>query len=461
MSIASHPRTRGLYRCGPLVSTRRVARSFAFVALTGLLVLPLAARAQDAGPDAQVAVADGSVAASTDASATPLSSLASAARSGLTVLEGLAPDELAALTPLARGGLALLVRDPDAGVGARITVLVRARAPMDVVHRVITRVEEYGEIMDGVRGMTVTSRTRNRIGFNFAVGLGVFDVVTTATLHIVSPRRVNGLLLQSTLGPGGLRWDLYPDGDGTLIAYTTWGDPAQGNWFLRTVARVASSSIAAMQVSADTVLALSAARRSEMLAGRPVPRRPTERSAPTGPIAPPAGDWYRLAQRGVVGAVTMDDRGVMLQSSVAVRLASDSTRVLQRLTDVPGYTTAWAGAMSEVQVLGAQDGTVRFRSVAETPIFRTAGEQERVVERDGDRAVVWWRGLSGDYARDVQRFDVRPAPEGATIVLFTGGADTQRAGFLARQIMARDVWMTPGYSLGWKMVWLRLGVRGL
>lgn len=370
------------------------------------------------------------------------------------VLEGLTPDELEALRPLARRGIAMLVRDLDAGVRARITVVVRARAPMSTVHQVITRVEDYGQIMDGVRGMEVTSRAGNRIGFRFGVALGVFDVQTTAMLHVISPRRINGTLLQSTLGPGGLRWDLYPDGNDTLVAYSTWGDPSQGNWFLRTVARLAPSTIAAMQVSYDAVLALSAARRAEQLAGLAVPRRPAERFITPGALEAPSGPWVDLGRNVLVGAVTMDDRQVMSQSAVAMHVNASPDQVFARLRDVRQYATLWAPVMQRVSVVSESEGVTRFRSVADAPVFRTEGEQERVtIERDGQRAVLW-RGVSGDYRNDAQRYDVRPDGAAGSVVVLTGGADANRAGFVANQLLARDPWMTPGYALAWKMVWL-------
>jgi hypothetical protein len=377
------------------------------------------------------------------------------------LLEGLSPAELEALRPLARRGVALLVRDIDAGARARITVLVRARAPMAVVHQVITRVEDYGAIMDGVRDMEVTSRAANRIAFRFNVSLAVFDVQTTAMLHVVSPRRINGTLLQSSLGPGGLRWDLHPDGDGTLVAYSTWGDPSQGNWFLRTVSRVAPSAIAAMQVSYDAVLALSAARRAEQLAGIAVARRPPARFAPTGELSPPDGAWLDLTRSGLVGAITMDDRMVMTQGSVAMHVAAAPAVVGDRFENVAGYARVWAPAMRSAQLVYDRDGVARFRSVVDSPVFHTEGEQDRVVERRGAGRTVVWRGVSGDYARDAQRYDVRPSPDGGAVVILTGGADANRAGFVANQLLARDPWMTPGYALALKMVWLRAGLNGL
>lgn len=387
------------------------------------------------------------------------------ANSAITPLEGFSTEELEALKPIARNGVALLVRDANSGMRARITVMVHTRASMATAMRVISRVEEYDQIMDGVHDMEVTSRTRNRIGFHFFVGMSVFDVETSAALHMQSPTRVNGQFLRSTLGPGGLRWDLYPDSQGgSLIAYSSWGDPSQGNWFLRTIARIAPSTIAAMQVSYDTVLALSAARRAEQLESLATARRPAQRFLPTGALTSPSGAWMNLTDHALVGGVVMNAEGVMSQSFVAMRANAAPASVIARFRDVPGYSRVWQGAIRSLSVVSDANGQVRFRNVAETPVFRTEGEQVRVLEESTESpgtAVCYWRGVAGDYANDEQRFDIRPGASNGTVVVLTGGADHNRVGFMARTIMARDVWMTPGYSLAWKMVWLAAGLTGL
>jgi hypothetical protein len=102
--------------------------------------------------------------------------------------------------------------------------------------------------------------------------------------------------------------------------------------------------------------------------------------------------------------------------------------------------------------------------VLETPLFRTAGSQDRVrvepVAPDGGGAVVW-RGVAGDYVGDTQRWDFAGDPRGGAVVVFTGGPDANRAGFLARRVLDTDPWMLPGYSAAWKMAFLRPLLRGL
>ncbi len=401
------------------------------VLLAALLLAPLAAHAQAASP-------------------TP-------------VLEALSPDEFAALRPLADRGAAVLVRDPSAGVNARITVLVRAHAPRQTVYDVIAHVEDYPQFFRSLDRLEVTSRRGNRVAFRLHTSMSIFSVDTVATLHMVNDHRIDGLLLQSQLGPGGLRWDLFPgDGDVTYISYTTWDDPTAGNWFLRQIAAASPDAIAGMETSYDLLLALATARRAEQLAHTQGLGSPSRAMAPHGAVEPPPeGPWLDIVGNRVVGAVDLNAQGETVQTHVAVHVAAPLAAVTARLEDVSGYTRWWS-AIRALAPFARQGDTQRFHTRMDSPLFHTEGDQDRVmVPGTADRATVWWRGVSGDYANDDQRWDAYARPGGGTTAVLSGGGDYVRTGMIVRAIVDRVPSMLPGYSIAWKMVWAREGLRGL
>ncbi len=374
-------------------------------------------------------------------------------------LDPLRPDEIEALRPIARRGAAVLVRNVDSGRDARITVVVRSSAPLQTVHDVIATPEQYPSFMTGITNLQVLSRFQRRIAFRFHVAVSIFDVTTLASLHVVNAQRIDGELLQSDLGPGGLRWDLYPDGDGTLIAYTTWGDPSQANWFLRVLARVSPSTIAGMQLGYDVLLALAAGRRAEIVVGSRLPARPRDRFAATGEIEPPApGAWTWLTRDAVVGAIALDAAGTITQSTVAMWSATPPPALCARLERIDQYTRWWT-PMRDVRVVSGVGLTQRFHSVVDTVLFRTEGDQDRVVDVGPFGPRVVWRGVAGDYRGDVQRWDVVAHPQGGSVVMLSGGAEYNRTGMIARALLDRDTWMMPGYSVALKMVFMRGLVR--
>lgn len=369
---------------------------------------------------------------------------------------------LAALRPLLSRGPAFIVRDADAGPDARITLVTLANVAAGRVHQVITSPAEYPTFMPILRSVEILSQHAARTAFRFEVAAPLFNVHALCEMRETSERRVDVVVTQSETGPGGSRWDLFPDGDvRSVVALTTWGDPSEGHWLLRQVARRSPSAIAGMNIATDTVLALGAVRRAEILGGRQVSTRPATGSVAPGELAPPPpGDWVGLAHEGTVLSLLLTEEGAVRQVTVAAWTPAEPAAVMTRLRDVASYTRVW-GSMREVEVLprgaGDPEGSVRFRSVVENPLSRLEGEQRA---RFGDN-VAWHEGLSGDYVDATHRWDVVADPRGGSVVMLTGGSDYNRAGWITRRLMERDPWLMAGFAGSWKIVWLRNLLRGI
>lgn len=369
---------------------------------------------------------------------------------------------LAALRPLLTRGPAFIVRDADAGPDARITLVTLANASAAGVRRVVTTPSEYPTFMPILRGVEILSHRESRTAFRFEVAAPLFSVNALCEMREIGERRVDVIVTQSETGPGGSRWDLFPDGDArSVVALTTWGDPSEGHWLLRQLARRSPSAIAGMNIATDTVLALGAVRRAEIQGGRQLPMRPATGSAPAGDLAPPAaGDWVGVAREGTVLSMLLTEEGAVRQVTVAAWTAAEPAAVMARLRDVAGYTRVW-GSMREVEVLARAaddpEGSVRFRSVVENPLSRLEGEQRA---RFGEN-VVWHDGLTADYAGASHRWDVVADPRGGSVVMLTGASDYNRAGWITRRLMERDPWLMAGFAGSWKIVWLRNLLRGL
>ena len=281
--------------------------------------------------------------------------------------------ELDALRPLFARGPVFMVRNPDGGAEARITILTRVNASAAAMRRVITTPGEYGTFMPILRTVDVLSSHGSRTAFRFHVAAPLFDVTALSAMNDVSERRVDVAITQSETGPGGSRWDLTPDGEASsIVSLTTWGDPSQGHWILRQVARRSPSAIAGMNISVDTVLALGAARRAEIVSGHNLPVRPAEGIAPAGELAPPEpGAWQGLTRDATVLSMLVTPEGAIRQATVAAWTPAAPAAVLARLRDVPNFSRVW-GSYREVTLLPGQTmsdaGPVRFRVVLDTPL---------------------------------------------------------------------------------------------
>ena len=267
------------------------------------------------------------------------------------LLQGPTSAVLAALRPLLSRGPAFIVRDPDAGPDARITLVTLANASAEGVRRVVTTPAEYPTFMPMLRSVEVISRHESRTAFRFVVAAPLFNVNALCEMRELGERRVDVIVTQSETGPGGSRWDLLPDGDArSIVALTTWGDPSEGHWLLRQLARRSPSAIAGMNIATDSVLALGAVRRAEIQGGLRLPMRPAVGSVPPGELAPPpTGEWVGLAREGTVLSMLMTEEGAVRQVTVAAWTPAEPTAVMARLRDVAGYSRVW-GSMHEVEV---------------------------------------------------------------------------------------------------------------
>jgi hypothetical protein len=313
-----------------------------------------------------------------------------------------------------------------------------------------------------LRSVDVLSSRGSRTAFRFHVAAPLFDVTALSAMNDVSERRIDVAITQSETGPGGSRWDLAPEGDrASTVSLTTWGDPSQGHWLLRQVARRSPSAIAGMNISADTVLALGAARRAEILSGESLPMRPAEGSAPPGELRPPEeGAWLGLLREATVLSMLLTPEGAVRQVTVGAWTPAERDAVIARLRDVEHYGRVW-GSVREVSVLTGADagaaGPVRYRVVIDTPLTHLEGEQELRV----DGYTVVQTGVAGDFNDSAHRWDVLAAPGGGSYVLLTGGSDYNRAGWITRSLMDRDPWLIAGFAGSWKIVWLRNLLRGV
>ncbi|MBL8603936.1 MAG: SRPBCC family protein [Myxococcales bacterium] len=370
--------------------------------------------------------------------------------------------DLEALRPLLARGPAFLARDPDAGPNARITLVARTAASPERLRGVIANPAEYPSFMPILNGVEMISTRGSRQAFRFHVAAPVFDVTALCNLHQVSERRVDVAITQSEAGPGVSRWDFNaePDG-GTLFSLATWGDPSQGHWILRQVARRSPTAVAGMNIAVGSVLALGAMRRAEILSGQSLPVRPSEGVADAGPLAPPPpGPWLWLSHEQAVVSMKLRADGAIEQVTVASYTQAAPDLVLRRLREVSNYPRIWGSFRSvDVQPPAAGEGedNVRFQSHVQTALTRLDGEQRMRVEGN----TVWHEGVSGDFAGSSHRWDIVADPAGGTVVLLTGGSDMNRAGTLTRVLIGMDPWLAVGFAGSWKIVWLRNFLRAV
>jgi hypothetical protein len=141
-------------------------------------------------------------------------------------------------------------------------------------------------------------------------------------------------------------------------------------------------------------------------------------------------------------------------STVAMWVGAAPDAVRDRLFDVAHYPGYWPD-MRSVVLQSDAGNTRRFRSVFDSVLTHTEGDQEIMVGSGASGPVITWRGLSGDYAGATHRWDLVPADGGGTVVLLTGGPETNGAGLVLRSAVQMANAIVPGYSVAWKAMTIR------
>lgn len=368
-------------------------------------------------------------------------------------------EELAQLRPLADHGAAALVYYPDAGPGARITVIVPVAAPVALVRRALLEAERWPEFIPALRTVTTLSRRGRRAAYRFDVTASLLDVGAVTTLTEVNERRVDFTVQESDFGVAAARWDLLDDGPGrTLVVTTNWSDPSQGHWLLRQTARSNLTATAGMNVAVELILALSVSRRALTLAGTPTPPRPPRAAAPASALEPPApGPWAALVndpKRYYVYAFRLADDGAVAQMSVMHHTWGRADALESRLAALASYGDHLPGFRT-APIEGASD---RVEASLSTPLDSARGTLVR--RRDAAGAIVL-EGRGGSLEGARWRWDITRTEGRGTLLALTSDVRESLASTLVRAAAGREPYLYAGVTALRELMWMRYMLAGI
>jgi hypothetical protein len=368
-------------------------------------------------------------------------------------------DELQLLRPLADGGAAALVYYPDAGPGARITVIVPVAAPLMAVRRALLEAERWPEFIPALRTVTLLSRHGRRTAYRFEVSASLLDMSAVTTLTDVNERRVDFTVQESDFGVAAARWDLLDDGPGrTLLVTTNWSDPSQGHWLLRRTARSNLTATAGMNVAVDLILALSVGRRALDLAGVPTPPRPLHGVvSPTSLTPPPRGPWESLVndpKRYYLFAFRLTEDGAVSQMSVMHHTWGRADALEARLVEIAGYGNHLPGVRA-TPINGATD---RAEIVVSTPLDSASGT---LIQRRDASGAILLEGHGGALEGAHWRWDITRTEGRGTLLTLTGNVHESMASTLVRAAAGREPYLYAGVAALRELMWMRYMLAGI
>lgn len=354
----------------------------------------------------------------------------------------------AQLRALATAGAVVLVDDIDAGASAKVTVLCRVPASINEVRAVIAAPDRYGDFMAVLRDTAIDSRSGSMIGFRFRAVASIFDIQTHASLRVVNQRRIDVAIIRSDLGPGGARWDLFEEPDGsTLISCSCWGDPSRGHWLFRQIASRSPAAVSMMTSAVALLLSLSLARRLR----RTLPAASTAQ-APL--LALPEHARQLVSPRGVVGAISLRPDGSLVQASSCVAAPGAPSSVAAWLDDPARYPTVWR-SLRNLRVAPRSAEGVRFSADLEAGVGRSSGTRLLTTERDARTYAARWLGVDGDERGHELLWSASPLDAERVAVCATVRDEAARVGFPLRSTLDREPALRAGFGFGLSVVWAR------
>ncbi len=368
-------------------------------------------------------------------------------------IDPLPPEALAGLRALAARGAAALVLDPDGGPRARVTVAVPVRADLDTTRGALVEAAGWPGFMPAVGSVEPLSRHGRRAAWRMTVRAGLLDVHAVTQVHEVSPRRVDFTVAESDFGSAAARWELHPQPDGTtLLALTSWSDPSEGHWLLRRAAGSNPTATAGINVAIGLVLARAVQRQAEHRAGLVLPPAPP--ATPTTPLpTPEPGPWDALSTRWYVLSFGFRGDGTATEVTATARTRSSMAHIQERL-DAVGR---WPQFLPAVRLAEPADPD-RARITLRSPFDDATGLLTHATPTPG---VTVWQGQSPGLAASAWRWDLRPTPEGDTLVTLSGRVNPGLSATLPRAAAAREPLLYVGLTGLRQLLWMRGLLAGL
>ncbi|MDP3279311.1 MAG: SRPBCC family protein [Deltaproteobacteria bacterium] len=367
-------------------------------------------------------------------------------------LQPLDPAVRAALQSHARGGAVVLWPDLDAGANGTCTVLTHVPAPIAQVRAIIASPEHYPEFIGIVRDVRVDSRRGPFTGFQFRASAGIFDIRTLASLRSVGARRVDIAIVQSDLGPGAMRWDLYEDQGGTLVSCTSRGDPSQGHWLLRQIAGRARSSITIMTGAVAILFSLALVRRASA--------RGVVSPIPAVPVQALADLQTHVPVGGALASVRLNARGEITDVGALLVTTGTVDQAAGWLNEPLRYGQVFR-SFRNVQIVSQDPRGTQFSASIETVMGRTSGTRLLTTRRENGTYHARWEGTAGDELQHHLEWRVSAVdPQRVAIAAFVGD-EVNRIGFPLRGTLERELGLRAGLSVGLAIIWARALVNRL
>ena len=355
------------------------------------------------------------------------------------VLDPLPRDRVATLADAAaQADLAVVESNPD-GTLKQVTLVVRVRAPIDVVHALVADVGGYVRFVPNMKQSDFQRDADGRMVDTWKLDLPISSF-SGRDVYEIDPAPTGSIRFHSLETLARYHWDFVAVPGGTLLVQTGYPDVLHANRFVRAFVKRQPPLEHGLALAAQYMLVSAIKRQAEHRHLLPLVPTPPPSTAPL----------EALLDRGMVVGMRADAAGKLQEVSALDRYYAPEARVREVISDVGAYKEFVPG-VDESTVGARGDGGVSYELEMSLPILTwSTTYQQRLSGHAIDGA-----GMAGDLVGARYRWDLAARGADRTLVTYRANQPLARNNILVRKLFEVDASLEYGLNVAFALVQLR------
>ncbi|MEO6951858.1 MAG: hypothetical protein ABI321_08600 [Polyangia bacterium] len=354
-------------------------------------------------------------------------------------LEPLPRDRLAALADAAaQAELAVIESNAD-GTMKQVTLVVRVRTPIEVVHALVADVGGYTRFVPNMKQSDFQRDADGRMVDTWRLELPVSSF-SGRDAYEIDTAPTGPITFHSLDTLAHYRWDFLAIPGGTLLVQTGYPDVLHANRFVRAFVKRQPPLEHGLALAAQYMLVSAIKREAEK-----------RQLLPPVPLTTPStAPLEALLDRGMVVGMRSNAAGKLEEVSALDRYYAPESRVREVIADVGAYKEFVPGVDESTVTARLTEGVVYKLEMA-LPILTWSTLYEQRVSRHAIDGV----GIGGDLVGARYRWDLAARGPDRTVVTYRANMPLAKNSMLVRRLFSVDASLEYGLNVAFALVQLR------
>ena len=361
------------------------------------------------------------------------------APSSAAALEPLPRDRVFALAANAAQAELAIVESNTDGTMKQVSLVVRVRAPVELVHAIVADVGGYARFVPNMKQSDFARDAEGRMVGTWRLELPVSSF-SGRDVYEIDPAPTGTIRFHSLDTLARYRWDFIPIPGGTLLVQTGYPDVLHANRFVRAFVKRQPPLEHGLALAAQYMLVSAIKREAERRQLLPV----------VAATPPSMAALEALLDRGMVVGMRSDAAGTLQEVFALDRYYAPEQRVAEIIADVGAYKEFVPGVEAST-VTGRTDDSVSYKLEMALPILTWVTlYQQRVTAHTVDGA-----GIGGDLVGARYRWDLAARGAFRTVVTYRVNQPLAKSSILVRKLFSVDASLEYGLNVAFALVQLR------